>query len=192
MSSTDAARARGTGRSKAREVWALSATTTGSRASSSSRSGSRRRPAARRIGPGVHVLDVAAGTGNVALAAARAGASVVASDLTPALIETGRRRAAERGLSVEWVEADAEALPFADAVFDAVVVGRRDVRARSGDGGGGAAARVPPGRRDRARELDAGELVGAPVRRGRCPRPAATRTAARALGRRGPHPRAPL
>ena len=118
MSSTDAARARGTGWSTAREVWAL---------------GDYDRIArhllepfgptlvhACRIGPGVHVLDVAAGTGNVALAAARAGASVVASDLTPALIETGRRRAAERGLSVEWVEADAEALPFADAVFDAV------------------------------------------------------------------------
>jgi SAM-dependent methyltransferase len=118
MSSTDAARAGGTDGSKAREVWAL---------------GDYDRIArhllepfgptlvhACRIGPGVHVLDVAAGTGNVALAAARAGASVVASDLTPALIETGRRRAAERGLSVEWVEADAEALPFADAVFDAV------------------------------------------------------------------------
>ena len=118
MSSTDAARAGGTDGSTAREVWAL---------------GDYDRVArdllepfgptlvhACRIGPGVHVLDVAAGTGNVALAAARAGASVVASDLTPALIETGRRRAAERGLSVEWVEADAEALPFADAVFDAV------------------------------------------------------------------------
>ena len=118
MSSTDAARAKGTERAKAREVWTL---------------GDDDRIArdllepfgptlvhACRIGPGVHVLDVAAGTGNVALAAARAGASVVASDLTPALLETGRRRAAERGLSVEWVEADAEALPFADAVFDAV------------------------------------------------------------------------
>jgi SAM-dependent methyltransferase len=73
-----------------------------------------------RIGPGVRVLDVAAGTGNVALAAARAGASVVASDLTPALLAVGRRRAAAEGRPVTWVEADAEALPFGDAAFDAV------------------------------------------------------------------------
>jgi SAM-dependent methyltransferase len=118
MSSTDAARAGGTERSKAREVWALGDYDRISR-DLLEPFGSTLVHACR-IGRGVHVLDVAAGTGNVALAAARAGASVVASDLTPALIETGRRRAAERGLSVEWVEADAEALPFADAVFDAV------------------------------------------------------------------------
>jgi SAM-dependent methyltransferase len=118
MSSTDAARASRTDQSKARELWAL---------------GDYDRIArdvlepfgpalvhACRIGRGVHVLDVAAGTGNVALVAAKAGASVVACDLTPALLETGRRRAEERGLAIEWVEADAEALPFADAVFDAV------------------------------------------------------------------------
>jgi SAM-dependent methyltransferase len=118
MSSTDAARARRTGQSKAREVWALGDDDQIARHLLEPFGPTLVH--ACRIGPGVHVLDVAAGTGNVALAAARAGASVVASDLTPALIETGRRRAAERGLSVEWVEADAEALPFADAVFDAV------------------------------------------------------------------------
>lgn len=72
------------------------------------------------IGPGQRVLDVAAGTGNVAIRAARAGASVVASDLTPENFEAGRRAAAEHGVQVEWREADAEALPFDDAEFDVV------------------------------------------------------------------------
>jgi SAM-dependent methyltransferase len=73
-----------------------------------------------RVGPGVRVLDVAAGTGNVALAAARMGGDVVASDLAPGLLDAGRRRAEAEGLAVEWVEADAEALPFPDAAFDVV------------------------------------------------------------------------
>lgn len=77
--------------------------------------------AACGIGPGDRVLDVAAGSGNIALAAAEAGARVVASDLTPELLEAGRARAAERGLQLEWREADAEALPFADGEFDVVV-----------------------------------------------------------------------
>ncbi len=72
------------------------------------------------ISAGQEVLDVAAGTGNVAVVAAEEGASVVASDLTPALIELGRVRSAEAGLDIEWVEADAEALPFEDARFDCV------------------------------------------------------------------------
>jgi ubiquinone/menaquinone biosynthesis C-methylase UbiE len=72
------------------------------------------------IGPGRRVLDVAAGTGNVAIRAAEAGATVVASDLTPAQFEAGRREARARGLTLEWVEADAEALPFADGEFDVV------------------------------------------------------------------------
>jgi SAM-dependent methyltransferase len=72
------------------------------------------------IGPGQRVLDVAAGTGNVALRAAEAGAEVVASDLTPENLEAGRREASALGLELEWVEADAEALPFDDASFDAV------------------------------------------------------------------------
>src|SRR5690554_6237886 len=57
---------------------------------------------ASRIGPGDRVLDVAAGSGNVAIPAALTGASVVASDLTPELLETGRRHAAERGAHLEW------------------------------------------------------------------------------------------
>lgn len=72
------------------------------------------------IGPGQRVLDVAAGTGNTAIRAAAAGAEVVASDLTPENFEAGRREAAAHGVELEWVEADAEALPFADAEFDAV------------------------------------------------------------------------
>jgi ubiquinone/menaquinone biosynthesis C-methylase UbiE len=70
---------------------------------------------------GDRVLDVAAGSGNAAIPAALAGASVVASDLTPELLETGRRRAAEQGAELEWREADAEALPFANAEFDTVI-----------------------------------------------------------------------
>lgn len=71
--------------------------------------------------PGVEVLDVAAGTGNAALALARAGARVSALDLTPALLEQGRSRATAEELDIDWVEGEAEALPFAAATFDAVV-----------------------------------------------------------------------
>ena len=72
------------------------------------------------IAPGERVLDVAAGTGNTAIRAAQKGASVSASDLTPENFEAGRRAAAAHGVSLEWVEADAEALPFDDDQFDAV------------------------------------------------------------------------
>lgn len=72
------------------------------------------------ISAGQEALDVAAGSGNAAIAAAREGAAVVASDLTPALLELGRRRAQDEDLEIEWVEADAEALPFEDARFDCV------------------------------------------------------------------------
>ena len=72
------------------------------------------------IGPGQRVLDVAAGAGNVAIPAARAGAEVVASDLTPELLDAGRAVAAAEGLALEWVVADAQALPFADGAFDVV------------------------------------------------------------------------
>jgi ubiquinone/menaquinone biosynthesis C-methylase UbiE len=72
------------------------------------------------IGPGMRVLDVGAGPGNVALRAAEASADVIASDLTPALLDAGRREAEARGLRLEWSEADAEALPFGDDEFDAV------------------------------------------------------------------------
>ena len=67
------------------------------------------------------VLDVAAGSGNAAIPAALAGASVVAADLTPELIEAGQKEASERGAQLEWREADAEALPFSDGEFDVVM-----------------------------------------------------------------------
>jgi ubiquinone/menaquinone biosynthesis C-methylase UbiE len=72
------------------------------------------------IRAGQRVLDVAAGTGNTAIRAAEAGARVVASDVTPENFEAGRREARSRGVELEWVEADAEALPFADDTFDVV------------------------------------------------------------------------
>jgi SAM-dependent methyltransferase len=70
---------------------------------------------------GQRVLDVAAGTGNAALPAAARGARVTASDLTPELLEEGRRRAEAEGLALEWMPADAEDLPFDDASFDVVM-----------------------------------------------------------------------
>lgn len=65
-----------------------------------------------------HVIDIAAGNGNATLAAARRFAKVTSTDYVPALLEKGRLRAAAEGLSVEFREADAEALPFPDASFD--------------------------------------------------------------------------
>src|ERR1700680_126107 len=66
-----------------------------------------------RIRPGAAVLDVGAGNGNFAFAAARRGAIVTASDLTPRMVELGRARSAGE-LNIEWAEADAEQLPFPD------------------------------------------------------------------------------
>jgi ubiquinone/menaquinone biosynthesis C-methylase UbiE len=74
-----------------------------------------------QIGPGMRVLDVAAGTGNASIPAAERGANVTASDLTPELLEAGRGRAEAQGLELEWVEADAENLPFEDESFDVVM-----------------------------------------------------------------------
>lgn len=72
------------------------------------------------ISAGQRVLDVAAGTGNTAIRAAKTGARVVASDLTPENFEAGRREARAQGVGLEWVEGDAEALPFGDEEFDVV------------------------------------------------------------------------
>jgi SAM-dependent methyltransferase len=72
--------------------------------------------------PGLELLDVGTGTGgNVAIPAARRGANVVGLDIAPELFEHARRRAAEAGVDIEWVEGDAQDLPFADASFDRVV-----------------------------------------------------------------------
>jgi ubiquinone/menaquinone biosynthesis C-methylase UbiE len=69
---------------------------------------------------GWRVLDVATGTGNGAIAAARLGCTAVGVDYVPALLERGRGRAAAESLDVELLEGDAESLPFPDASFDAV------------------------------------------------------------------------
>ena len=73
------------------------------------------------IQPGDCVLDVAAGTGTSALPAARRGAQVTATDLTPELLDIGRNDAAAEGLEITWQTADAEALPFPDGEFDVVL-----------------------------------------------------------------------
>jgi ubiquinone/menaquinone biosynthesis C-methylase UbiE len=72
------------------------------------------------VSAGQEVLDVAAGDGNFALACAREGASVVASDISPGMVERGRKRSAAEGYEIDWVEADVEELPFDDARFDCV------------------------------------------------------------------------
>lgn len=69
---------------------------------------------------GERLADVAAGSGNVAIPAAKRGARVVASDIVPRLLDAGRERADAAGVRLEWVEADAEALPFASESFDVV------------------------------------------------------------------------
>jgi SAM-dependent methyltransferase len=71
--------------------------------------------------PGLDVLDVATGTGNIALRAAAAGCTVVGLDLTPELFAAARRRAEQLDVTVQWIEGDAEQLPFAAGSFDRVV-----------------------------------------------------------------------
>lgn len=77
--------------------------------------------AAAGVSEGDRVLDVAAGTGAVAVPAAKTGARVIASDLTPELFDAGRAYADAEGVDVDWEEADAEALPYADHAFDTVL-----------------------------------------------------------------------
>ena len=89
------------------------------------------------VSAGQEVLDVAAGDGNFAIACAYEGASVVASDISPGMVERGRARAQAEGYDIEWVEADAEDLPFEDerfecagSVFGAMIAPRPEVAAR--------------------------------------------------------------
>ena len=144
------------------------------------------------IAPGQDVLDVATGTGNVALRAAAAGAHVVGLDLTPELFATARRRAAEYRVAVEWIEGDAEALPFADASFDHVLsvfgvqfAPRHEVTAAElarvcRPGGHVGLVNWTPDRPDRRALQDHGRLpAGA----------AGVRLPAAPLGQRGPRPR---
>src|SRR3954451_14573792 len=77
--------------------------------------------AAAQIRTGDRVLDVGAGSGATSIPAARAGGDVGASDITPELLAAGRSAAIAAQVAIEWVEADAEALPFADASFDVVL-----------------------------------------------------------------------
>ena len=72
------------------------------------------------IESGQEVLDVATGTGNAAIIAAQRGATVTGLDLTPKLLEIAAQRASEAGVEIEWIEGDAENLPFADDSFDRV------------------------------------------------------------------------
>jgi len=71
--------------------------------------------------PGTRVLDVACGSGNLAIPAARAGAIVTGVDIAPNLLEQARMRAESEGLTIQFDEGDAENLPYADAAFDTVV-----------------------------------------------------------------------
>jgi ubiquinone/menaquinone biosynthesis C-methylase UbiE len=72
------------------------------------------------VAPGTTVLDVAAGNGNFAVAAARRGATDIATDLTPHMVELGRERSSTERLDIAWQEADAEDLPFETGRFDLV------------------------------------------------------------------------
>ena len=94
------------------------------------------------IGEGTRVLDVASGTGNAAIPAAKRGATVTASDLTPELLAAGRRVAEADGLELEWVEADAENLPFEDESFDVVMSSIGVMFAPHHDASAGEMARV--------------------------------------------------
>src|SRR3954465_3004642 len=73
------------------------------------------------IEPGMAVLDVACGTGNAALPAARAGGRATGPDFAAGLLDIARERAADAMLEIDFVEGDAQALPFEDASFDSVV-----------------------------------------------------------------------
>src|SRR5918912_1880377 len=73
------------------------------------------------LAPGVRLLDVACGSGNLALPAARAGATVTGVDILTTLLEQARARAAAEGLTIQFDEGDADSLPYPDAAFDVVV-----------------------------------------------------------------------
>ena len=140
------------------------------------------------IGPGMRVLDVAAGTGNASIPAAQAGADVTASDLTPELLEAGPPARGAAGLELEWVEADAEHLPFDDESFDVVMSSIGAMFAPHHQDVADELVRVcKPGRHDRAAELDARGHDRRAVPHDGAVRAAAParRAAAAAVGQRG-------
>src|SRR5438874_13794564 len=101
---------------------------------------------AAAVKPGMDVLDVAAGNGNFAIAAANAGANVTATDLTPKMVELGRLRTDAANLKVEWRLADAETLPFAQvALYPGASVFGAMVAPRPSRVGAGAPLRVNTG-----------------------------------------------
>ena len=113
---------------------------------------------------GDRVLDVATASGNTALAAARRRAIVTGVDITPALLERARLRAAAEGLHIDFQEGDATALTFDDASFDVVIsTFRRDLRARSRKDGCGNGARLPARWKNRHGELDSRRSAGETV-----------------------------
>ena len=129
------------------------------------------------IVPDERVLDVACGSGNGAIAAARrAWGNTVGADYVPALLERGRERAAAERLEIEFVEADAEDLPFEDGELRRRDVDLRgDVRPRPGEGRRRAAARLQAGRPDRHGQLGAGRRRRQDVHDDLQARPAAAR-----------------
>jgi len=115
--------------------------------------------AACGIGAGDDVLDVGAGTGNAAIAAARRGARVLATDITPRMVELGRARTGAGARPVEWLEADVEALPVRLLVVRLrAVVLCGDLRAPARGRGKGDVSRGEAGWGRGTCELDAGEL----------------------------------
>ena len=144
------------------------------------------------VSAGQEVLDVAAGDGNFALACAREGASVVASDLAPGMVEKGRARSEAEGYDIEWVVADAEEPPVRGRPVRVRRVGiRRDDRPAAAGGGGGAVQGGAAGQHRRDDRVDAGERRPAALRGRSQVRRARPRSAtARGVGCRGHRARA--
>ncbi len=117
------------------------------------------------VQPGQRVLDVAAGTGTSAIPSARRGAEVIATDLTPELLDVGRAVAEAEGIELTWQTADAEALPFSDADFDVVLSSIGVMFAPHHQLAADELVRVVPSRRnDRRPQLDPERLHRAALR----------------------------
>ena len=142
---------------------------------------------------GWRVLDVATGSGNAAIAAARHGCIAVGVDYVPALLERGRRRADAEGLAIELLEGDAAVAAVRGRVLRRGHVGLRlHVRSRPRQGRGGAAPRLPARRNHRAASWTPDSFIGELFRMVSAHVPAARRRAvADALGHRGAPARAP-